>query len=214
MKIKRPIFWLTVIVAIAAVVFFLLTRTPIGEEVRRGSARLFDYEYIPNQDVEIEGCAAALAADSIYEDFRKKFRFHYQTLGMASFADSSRMILLSDLPPHFETDSIAPIFTQFTHKTELRKHPIGYDGYTTDIILLLGNATQENCDKLIRRLNRELFLSEYKPTVMSLPAEHKRHYFAKENIDYQITLNEFNTWFMEEGEGFIKPAGKMPAHQY
>ena len=204
MKIKRPIFWLTVIVAIAAVVFFLLTRTPIGEEVRRGSARLFDYEYIPNQDVEIEGCAAALAADSIYEDFRKKFRFHYQTLGMASFADSSRMILLSDLPPHFETDSIAPIFTQFTHKTELRKHPIGYDGYTTDIILLLGNATQENCDKLIRRLNRELFLSEYKPTVMPLPAEHKRHYFAKENIDYQITLNEFNTWFMEEGEGFIR----------
>lgn len=204
MKIKRPIFWLTVIVAIAAVVFFLLTRTPIGEEVRRGSARLFDYEYIPNQDVEIEGCAAALAADSIYEDFRKKFRFHYQTLGMASFADSSRMILLSDLPPHFETDSIAPIFTQFTHKTELRKHPIGYDGYTTDIILLLGNATQENCDKLIRRLNRELFLSEYKPTVMPLPAEHKRHYFVKENIDYQITLNEFNTWFMEEGEGFIR----------
>ncbi len=204
MKIKRPIFWLTVILAIAAVVFFLLTRTPIGEEVRRGSARLFDYEYIPNQDVEIEGCAAALAADSIYEDFRKKFRFHYQTLGMASFADSSRMILLSDLPPHFETDSIAPIFTQFTHKTELRKHPIGYDGYTTDIILLLGNATQENCDKLIRRLNRELFLSEYKPTVMPLPAEHKRHYFAKENIDYQITLNEFNTWFMEEGEGFIR----------
>ena len=39
---------------------------------------------------------------------------------------------------------------------------------------------------------------------MKLPAEEKRHYFAKENIDYQITLEEFNTWFMEEGEGFIR----------
>ena len=38
---------------------------------------------------------------------------------------------------------------------------------------------------------------------MTLPAEEKRRYFAKESIDYQITLNEFNTWFMEDGEGFI-----------
>ena len=34
--------------------------------------------------------------------------------------------------------------------------------------------------------------------------EHKRQYFAKENIDYQITLNEFNTWFIEEGEEFVR----------
>jgi len=151
----------------------------------------------------MERCEAAGEADSIYKDFRKKYRFHYQGIGMASFADSSRMILLSDIPPHFETDSIAPIFDQFTHKTELRKHPIGYDGYVTDMVILLGNATQENCDRLIKRLNKELFFSEYKPTVMRLPAEEKRCYFTKENIDYQITLNEFNTWFMEEGEGFI-----------
>ena len=191
-----------VVAAIVAVVF-LLARTPVGEGVKRESARLFEYEYIPNQAVAIEGTEAAGAADSIYKDFRKKYRFHYQGIGMASFTDSSRMILLSDLPPHFETDSIAPIFAKFTHQAELRKHPIGYDGYTTDAVILLGNATQENCDKLIRRLSHELFFSDYKPVVMTLPAEEKRKYFTKENIDYQITLEEFNTWFMEEGEGFI-----------
>jgi len=142
--------------------------------------------------------------DSIYKDFRKKYRFHYQTIGMASFSDSSRMILLSDIPPHFETDSIDPIFAKFTHTAETRKHTIGYDGYTTDAVILLGNATQENCDKLIRRLSRELFFSDYKPVVMTLPVEEKRRYFAKENIDYQITLNEFNTWFIEDGEGFFQ----------
>ena len=194
---------LIAILAIGAAVVLVLSRTGIGESVKRESARLFDYEYIPNQNVDIDRCEAAGMADSIYKDFRKKYRFHYQTVGMASFADSSRMILLSDIPPHFETDSIAPIFSQFTHKTAQRKHPIGYDGYTTDVLILLGNATQENCDRLLKRLNRELFFSEYKPTVMVLPAEDKRRYFAEENIDYQITLNEFNTWFMEEGEGFI-----------
>ena len=199
---KNAFIWLIAIAAIGVAVLLLL-RTGVGESVKRESARLFDYEYIPNQNVDIDRCEAAGMADSIYKDFRKKYRFHYQTVGMASFSDSSRMILLSDIPPHFETDSIAPIFAEFTHKTEQRMHPIGYDGYVTDVLILLGNATQENCDRLIRRLNRELFFSEYKPTVMALPAEEKRQYFAKENIDYQITLEEFNTWFMEEGEGFI-----------
>ena len=195
--------WLIAVVAIGVAVVWLLSRTGVGESVKRESARLFDYEYIPNQNVDIDRCEAAGMTDSIYKDFRKKYRFHYQTVGMASFGDSSRMILLSDLPPHFETDSIAPIFAEFTHKTELRKHPIGYDGYVTDVVILLGNATQENCDRLIRGLSKEMFFSDYKPTVMTLPTEEKRRYFAEENIDYQITLNEFNTWFMEEGEGFI-----------
>ena len=191
------------VLAVIGVGVFVLARTSLGESVKKESAKLFDYEYIPNQDVVIEGTEAAVAADSIYKDFRKKYRFHYQGIGVASFADSSRMILLSDIPPHFETDSIAPIFAKFTHNTELRKHPIGYDGYVTDIVILLGNATQENCDRLIKNLSKELFFSDYKPTVMTLPAEEKRRYFAKENIDYQITLEEFNTWFMEEDEGFI-----------
>ena len=202
-KSHKTVLWLVAVLAIIGVGVFVLSRTSVGESVKRESAKLFDYEYIPNQSVAIEGTEAAGAADSIYKDFRKKFRFHYQTIGMASFADSSRMILLSDLPPHFETDSIAPIFAKFTHRTEIKKHPIGYDGYVTDVVILLGNATQENCNNLIRRLNRELFFSNYKPTVMTLPAEEKRQYFAKESIDYQITLEEFNNWFMVEGERFV-----------
>lgn len=202
-KSHKKLFWLIAVLAIIGVGVFVMSRTSVGESVKRESAKLFDYEYIPNQSVAIEGTEAAGAADSIYKDFRKKFRFHYQTIGMASFADSSRMILLSDLPPHFETDSIAAIFAKFTHKTEIKKHPIGYDGYVTDVVILLGNATQENCNNLIRRLNRELFFSNYKPTVMTLPPDEERHYFTKENIDYQITLDEFNTWFIEEGEEFM-----------
>ena len=124
-KVHKAAICFFVIAIIAVAVFFLLSRTPLVENVKRESARLLDYEYIPNQHVDMDSCAATMATDSIYKDFRKKYRFHYQTIGMASFADSSRMILLSDIPPHFETDSIAPIFAKFTHKTELRKHPIG-----------------------------------------------------------------------------------------
>lgn len=202
-KPKKTAIWLITIALVSAIAIFLMTRPTVIENVKRGSAKLFVYEYIPNQQMEIDSCLAANATDSIYKDFRKKYRFHYQTIGLASFADSSRLILLSELPPYFETDSIASVFSKFTHKVEMRKHSIGYDGYVTDMLISLGNATEENCDNLIKKLNRLLFFTDYKPIVTSLPVEDKRQYFAKESIDYQITLNEFNIWFMEDGEGFM-----------
>lgn len=200
---KKTIIWAVALGIVAVGVLLLTTRTSLVETVKKETAKLFVYEYIPNQNINIDSCLVAAATDSIYKDFRKKYRFHYQTIGLASFADSSRLILLSDLPPHFETDSIPGIFAKFTHKVETRRHQIGYDGYVTDLLISLGNATLENCDNLIKRLNQELFFSDYKPVVTPLPVEQKRQYFAKENIDYQITLNEFNIWFMEDGEGFM-----------
>lgn len=206
-RIKTIVVWLSAIAVAIIAAAVLLSRTTIVEEMKRESAKLFEYEYIPNQRINIDSCAASLARDSIYRDFRRKYRFHYQTIAMASFDDSSRIILLSDLPPHFETDSVPLIFAEFTHKTELLRHRIGYDGYVTDMTITLGNATRENCDRLLRRLNKELFFSEYKPTVMPLPAKNKRLYFSGSKIDYQITLDEFNTWFIEENEGFVQLDG-------
>ena len=102
-KPKHITLWLIAIAVTVALCLLFFFRSSLVENVKRESARLFEYEYIPNQHIDIDSCEAAAAADSIYKDFRKKFRFHFQTIGMASFADSSRMILLSDIPPYFET---------------------------------------------------------------------------------------------------------------
>ena len=55
----KAFFWLIAIVAVVAAVVWLLSRTGVGESVKRESARLFDYEYIPNQQVDIDRCEAA-----------------------------------------------------------------------------------------------------------------------------------------------------------
>ncbi len=200
---KSAIIWIIVAGLIAIGSIFALSNRKIIENVKRETAKIFVYEYIPDQNVNLDSCEVSRQKEDIYQDFRKQYRFHYQTIGLADFADSSRLIMLSELPPHFELDSIPVIFKQFKHKVEIRKHPIGYDGYVTDVLISLGNATQENCENLIKRLNKILFFTDYKPAVTELPVTHKRQYFAQENIDYQITLNEFNTWFMEENEGFM-----------
>ena len=44
------------IAAVTAIPVICLSRTGVGESVKRESARLFDYEYIPNQNVDIDRC--------------------------------------------------------------------------------------------------------------------------------------------------------------
>jgi hypothetical protein len=122
---------------------------------------------------------------------------------LALLSDSSKLILISEPPPHFEIDSINSICSKFTHTVEVRKHKIGYDGWISDIIILLGNATEENVKKILINLSKELYLSDYKVKPLVLPAENKRIYFTKSNIDYRISLHEFNEWFIENEEPFL-----------
>ena len=46
-------------------------------------------------------------------------------------------------------------------------------------------------------------LSDYKPNAIDLLGGDKRHYFTGDNLDYQITLGEFDDWFFAAGEAFI-----------
>ncbi|MCL2511283.1 MAG: hypothetical protein FWF09_04455 [Bacteroidales bacterium] len=205
MKNKVAIVIIVLLALICAAVFWLFQTTDIVETVKKETAKLLVYEYIPNQKIDIETREAFLKKDSIYTDFRKKYRFHFQTVGLAQFPDSSRMTLISEPPPHFEIDSIQSIFVKFTHAVEVRKHKIGYDGRISDVMILLGNATDENVKNLLPKLYKELFFSDYKPKPLSLPADNERVYFTKSNIDYRISLHEFNEWFIENEEPFFMP---------
>ncbi|MCQ2285604.1 MAG: hypothetical protein MJZ76_01865 [Bacteroidales bacterium] len=201
---KRLLIGIAVLaVAVTTLVWALVQNTNVVEQVKRQAAELLVYEYIPNQNIAPESTDAFRSKDSIYTDFRKKFRFHYQTIGVATFADSSKMILVSEPTPHFEMDSIASIFSKFTHSVETKNHPIGYDGHITDIVIVLSNATEENVSNLVKRLSEELYYSDYKPVTTKLPAEEKKVYFSKSNLDYQISLYEFYDWFIENGEEFV-----------
>lgn len=173
------------------------------ETVKRKVAEIQKQEYIPNQNLTIESRMVVSARDSIYQDFREKFRFHYQTIGVASFPDSSKMILISEPPPYFLLDSLKSIFAQFTHEVSTYKHKMGYDGYAVDAVISLANATQENVINLVKKLSTSLFLSDYKPFFIELPVTDERVYFTKKNLDYQISLFEFNEWFLEEDEQFM-----------
>lgn len=201
---KRAAIVISGVILLAVGLFAIFGKhTKLAESVRQQTAVILKKEYIPNQDVDLAATMAFQKMDSLYADFRQHFRMHYQTLATASFPDSSRIILIAEPAPFLEPDSIESICSRFTHQTSQRTFKIGYDGHVTDMVLVLGNATTENLNNLVTKISQQQFLSDYKPNALNLLDETKRHYFTQDNLDYQITLGEFDDWFFAAGEAFI-----------
>ncbi len=201
---KRTVVVVGGVFLLAVVLFAIFGRhTKLAESVRQQTAVILKKEYIPNQNVDLASTMAFQKADSLYADFRQHFRMHYQTIATATFPDSSRIILIAEPAPFLEPDSIESICDRFTHQTSQRTFKIGYDGHVTDMVILLGNTTTENLNNLVAKISQQQFLSDYKPNALDLLDGTKRHYFTQENLDYQITLGEFDDWFFAAGEAFI-----------
>ena len=141
--------------------------------------------------------------DSIYVGFREQCPFHFQMLGLAKFADSSFLFVLSEPPPYVELDSLLTIFQQFNIYSEVKTHPMGYDGWVKDILVCVGKATSENITNLTRKLNEVVYLSDYKSFAMNLPLDTSRIYFSSQALNYRISLSEVNQWFIEDKEPFF-----------
>lgn len=173
------------------------------QNLRKSPPKAVVGEYIPRQDIAIERTMAFAESDRIYRQFRSKYRFQYQTIASKSFTDSSRMLIISEPAPFFRTDTIGKIFRDLNHCLKIRRHKVGYDGHITDIIVTFANATDDNIAKRLPVLAKALYLSDYKPFTENLDNLQERKYFSEKNIDYRISLEEFNDWFLVEKEAFI-----------
>ena len=201
---KRTVVVIGGVVLLAVAMFAIFGRhTKVAESIKQQTAVLLKKEYIPNQNVDVESTMAFQRLDSVYDAFRQQFRMHYQTIATATFPDSSRIILIAEPAPFFEPDSLEAICSRFTHQTSRHNFKIGYDGHVADMAVVLGNATTENLDNLVAKISQQLYLSDYKPNAINLLGGDKRHYFTSDNLDYQITLGEFDDWFFTAGEAFI-----------
>lgn len=207
-RMKKSTTKITAIIggAVLLGIFCLLTfgrHSKVVEGLKQQTATLMKKEYIPDQHINMEGTLAFQKADSVYNLFRKRFRMHYQTLGTATFSDSSRILLISEPAPFFESDTLENILSKYTHKTDKKYFKIGYDGRITDLMVVLGNATTENLDSLVARISRHQYLTDYKPHAINLLGDKKRKYFSPESLDYQISLADFDQWFFSDKELFI-----------
>ena len=203
-KRKKRILILSAALMLGLLGCLLLPHSKVSEGIHRQAARIRKVEYIPDQSVDLHKTMAFAQKDSLYALFRKNYRFHYQGIGTAVFPDSSRLILISEPAPFFREDTLRSVFGKFNMQVDKRFHRMGYDGRITDLLIVLGNATTENVDHLVKRLSGILYFSDYKCPVVDLLAPGKRRYFTRSKLDYRISLGEINSWFLEEDERFLK----------
>ena len=173
------------------------------DTARQYVAKVLEKEFIPNQDFDIDSCLSMVNRDSIYAGFRERCPFHFQMLGLAKFADSSFLFVMSEPPPYVELDSVLSVFQQFNIYSEVKTHSMGYDGWVKDIVVCVGRATSENITNLTRKLNVLMYLSDYKSFAMNLPLDTSRIYFSTQDLNYRISLSEINQWFIEDKEPFF-----------
>lgn len=203
-KTKNILYWGAGILLLAIAIFSIAGRhSKVIESIKHQSANILHKEYIPNQHVDLKNTIAFQKKDSVYNLFRKNYRMHYQTIGTASFSDSSRLILIAEPAPFFEMDSLESICKSYTHEIVNHSFKIGYDGRIADLMIILGNATTENVDSLVKRISKKLYLSDYKPNAINLLSKNKRAYYASNDLDYQISLSDFDSWFFNDEELFI-----------
>lgn len=203
-KTKNILYWGAGILLLAIAIFSIAGRhSKVIESIKHQSANILHKEYIPNQHIDLKNTIAFQKKDSVYNLFRKNYRMHYQTIGTASFSDSSRLILIAEPAPFFEMDSLESICKSYTHEIVNHSFKIGYDGRIADLMIILGNATTENVDSLVKRISKKLYLSDYKPNAINLLSKNKRAYYASNDLDYLISLSDFDSWFFNDEELFI-----------
>ena len=164
----------------------------------------------PSLFAENGACQASRNSSSVYNDFRNKYPFHFQTVGLAEYPDNSCLFLISEPTPDVTEEGIRQMFSQYDYSLDVRKHKLGYDGYIKDVLIVVRSISHGQIVQIEKKLHKLLYSSEYKAerATLELPVKKGKAFFSKNNINYKISLAELNDWFITKNELFFNASGE------
>lgn len=164
----------------------------------------------PSLFAENGACQASRNSSSVYNDFRNKYPFHFQTVGLAEYPDNSCLFLISEPTPDVTEEGIRQMFSQYDYSLDVRKHKLGYDGYIKDVLIVVRSISHGQIVQIEKKLHKLLYSSDYKAerATLELPVKKGKAFFSKYNINYKISLAELNDWFIAKNELFFNASGE------
>lgn len=159
---------------------------------------------------ENRACQASNNSKSVYNDFRNKFPFHFQAVGLAEYPDNSCLFLIAEPTPDVTEEGIRQVFSQYDYYLDIKKHKLGYDGYIKDVLIVVRSISHGQTIQLEKKLHKLLYASDYKAerATLELPVKKGKAFFSKGNINYKISLAELNDWFITKNELFFDAQGQ------
>ncbi|MDR0790807.1 MAG: hypothetical protein LBO06_08475, partial [Bacteroidales bacterium] len=171
----------------------------------------FNYNVINAQNVNQS--QAWKDKSSIWKEFRKNYSYQFQIVGEKKYDDGSRLLLISEPPPHTKLDSVRKIFGKYISNDTVFQHKIGYDGWVKDIIICTKEIPDNEFLSVLQNLQKYLFHTDYKAYAIPLPIQSSAEHFLAENLNYLVTSDELYSWFLETNtdvEKFVTEQNAQP----
>lgn len=172
-----------------------------------GVSSVYAFPIISYNTNELNECDALRNVSTVYDGFRSKYPFHFQTVGVAEYPDNSCLFLVSEPSPEVSENAIRQVFLAYDYFLQVKKHKLGYDGYIKDVVIVVNAVTHDQISQLENNLHRLLFSTDYKAerSTLQLPVNDGRRFFSSGNLNYQISLAELHNWFITSKELFLTP---------
>lgn len=143
--------------------------------------------------------------DRIWNDFREKYPYQFQMLGLAEYDDNSKLLIISEPPSHVSIEEIKRILNGYDFKLTIKQHPIGYDGWVKDLLLTISNTNNTPFSQTLKQLQKYLYHTDYKAYTIPLPISNKAENFLAYNTNLQISAAELQKWFLIDKEPLFSP---------
>ena len=146
---------------------------------------------------EPESTSAWQNRDACWADFRLTYPYHIQTIGLsAPEKDGSRILILSEPGPHVTVEEIGEKLKAVKHRIEEKTHPIGYDGWVKDIVVVISEISDKRLERALARISEYAFFSDYKPYFLPLSEPQQIRANANERLNFSASAAELDEWFV------------------
>jgi hypothetical protein len=153
------------------------------------------------------GFAAESREDSLWEAFRLQNPFNVQTIALSDADEEGKRVLIVSEPPptlphdHF-FEALRSIFGDRLIGAQLRRHPIGVDGWVEDVICVLkysGSAEEPLLKAHLASLAKELFGTSYKAAPIKLSSKSQVANSLRTAVpNLEINAGELKNWLLDD----------------
>lgn len=142
---------------------------------------------------------ATAQVEPLWKAFRKRFPYHIQTIGCSEvYNDSSCVFILAEPTPHTTLGGLESLLTCYPHHFDTKHHSIGYDGWATDITIIITGVPPTEIDRLKHQISDYVFGTAYGSYFLQLQPHYATSYAPAlaQSLNYQLAPNELDHWFM------------------
>lgn len=147
---------------------------------------------------------AAADAGKLWNEFRNKNPYNFQTAAIKSYGDKSYVLILSEPSEDVTVDGLNHILGSYNYNLSVYEKKMGLDGKLKDVVISINGLNERRFSSVKSKLFKYLYKTDYKaefiPLDSVIPA---RTDYAMQNLNYQVSEEELLQWFVTDDEVLV-----------